>query len=131
MQVCVLLLHFVNLNRLSFHPILTYDNPLSMEEHISTMLHPGMWGTHIEILAAATYYNVALYYSCYNAEKGHYWEQHQLLLQRRCSCHYLDLSGSTLENIPQPHYFKLAYTTNCHYDSTISITEKLCTIFPY
>ena len=43
-----------------------------MEKHISAMLHPGTckWGTHIEILAAATYYNVVLYYSSYNAEKA-------------------------------------------------------------
>ena len=70
MQVRFLLVHFENLNHLSFHPILTYNNPLSMEKHISAMLRPGMWGTHIEILAAATYYNVALYYSCYNADKA-------------------------------------------------------------
>ena len=104
-----------------------------MEEHISIILHLGIWGSHIEILAAATYYNVSSYYSCYKAEKRHYWERCQPLLQWGHSCHYLDLSGSTLENILQPHYLELAYITtcNCHYNSIISLTGKVCTIlFP-
>ena len=34
---------------------------------------------------------------------------------------YHNLSGSVLENIPPLHLFEQAYTTNCHYDSIISL----------
>ena len=130
MEVRSLLLRFENLNRLCFQPFLTSINPLSMEEHISAMLCPGTWGTHIEILAAATYYNVAVYYCCHSAKKGHHWERCQPLQQPKHGFHYIDLSGSALEHIAPPHHFELAYTTNCHYDSIISLTGNLCTDFP-
>ena len=103
MEVLSLLLHSENLNCLSFNPFLTYIKHLSMEKHICAMLHPGMWGVHIKILAAATYYNVALYYCCHKSKKGHYWVQCQPLHQPKGGCCYFDHSGSALENTIQPH----------------------------
>ena len=51
-----LLVRFENLNQSSFQPYLTSINPPTMKQHINNMLHPKKWGTHIEILAAATYF---------------------------------------------------------------------------
>ena len=98
-----------------------------MEEHISTMLYPGIWGPHIEIFPVATYYNVSLNHSCYNAENGFIGCNFSLYFNGGVLVNYLDISGNKLENIPKPHYFELAYTTNFDYDSITSLTGKLCT----
>ena len=112
MKVCFLLLHFGNLNHLSFQPFLTYINPLSIEEQINAH-----WN-----LGSSNLLQCCLYYCCHNVQKGHYWELCQPLHQPKRGCHYLELYGSALENNPQRHYFKLAYTSNCHYHSIISLT---------
>ena len=60
-EVRDMLIRFQNLNQTSFQPFLTSVNSATIQEHISSMLLPNKWGTHIEILAAATIYQVPVY----------------------------------------------------------------------
>ena len=61
-SVRTLLLRFENLNPSAFQPYLTPINYPTMAEHISHVQKPDVFGTHLEILAIATFYNVPVYY---------------------------------------------------------------------
>lgn len=59
-----LLQRFENLNAEVFRPFLMSVNKPTIEEHIKYIGNPCMWGTQVEILAAATYYKLQVYYVC-------------------------------------------------------------------
>ena len=61
-SVRTLLLRFEKLNPSAFQPYLTPINHPTMAEHISHVQKPDVFGTHLEILAIATFYNVPVYY---------------------------------------------------------------------
>ena len=61
-SVRTLFLRFENLNPSAFQPYLTAINYPTMAEHISHVQKPDVFGTHLEILAIATFYNVPVYY---------------------------------------------------------------------
>jgi len=125
-----LLVRFENLNQSSFQPYLTSINPPTMKQHINDMLRPNKWGTHIEILAAATYYQIPVYYCCLGGKEDDYHWECVNPLQQQQPFRYPDLTGSPLDNI-QPHtHFELSYTHNCHYDSVVASTGELSTDFP-
>ena len=56
--VRTLTVRFQNLNQSVFHPYLTPINKPTMTEHIRHVQTPDVFGTHMEILAIATYYGV-------------------------------------------------------------------------
>lgn len=132
MEACSLLVRFENLNHCSFQPLLTSINSPSKEEHISGILQPGTWETHIEFLAATTYYNIPLYYGCHNARKRHHWELSKPLRQPNNGFRSPDLAGCSLQTILHvpPHHLELSYTTKFHYDTVISEIEDLCVDSP-
>ncbi len=55
-EVRSLLVRFENLNASIFSPLLTTINAPDMNSHIKKLHQPGIWGTHVELLAAATYF---------------------------------------------------------------------------
>lgn len=59
-----LLQRFENLNADIFSPFLMAVNKPTMEEHIKYIGNPCTWGTHLEMLAVATYYKLPVYYVC-------------------------------------------------------------------
>ena len=54
-------MRFENLNASTFSPLLTTINAPDMNSHIKKLHRPGIWGTHVELLAAATYFQISIY----------------------------------------------------------------------
>lgn len=112
-----LLVRFENLNWSRFSHLLTEINSPDMQSHIHKMLRPGAWGTHVEIIAASTYFQVPVYFlrtpsTTYN------WEVFNPL---RPSCNFSYQAypevDTTAEDITVPDHFELLFSCNCHYDS--------------
>lgn len=61
-SVRLLLQRFENLNPSKFTPFLMSINKPTFEEHIRHIGTPQTWGTHIEVLAVATYYKFPVYF---------------------------------------------------------------------
>ena len=50
-------------------------NKPTIREHINHLMRPGTWGTHVELQAIATYYQVPIYICIHNRKnKGYHWE---------------------------------------------------------
>ena len=61
-----LTLHFMkveNLNKEVFESKLTAVNVSSIRKYVHKLLTPNTWGTHVEIMAAATYFQVPVYFA--------------------------------------------------------------------
>ena len=72
-----LLVRFKNSNAVHLESRLTSVNELTIRQHISMMSKPGCWGTHIEVIATASLYQVPVYYCTDpgpHSEKGHIWQ---------------------------------------------------------
>ena len=72
-----------------------------MIEHINHVETPGIFGTHMEILAMATYYGVPVFYCCL---QGHSQQQYRWHCVRPISSkdnhlRYPELAGSPLEHV--------------------------------
>ena len=117
-QVRLLLVRFENKNTSIFSSLLTSINEPDMSSHIKKMLRPGTWGSHVELLAAATYFQVPIYIL---KENQCVWEvlkplgppqnfKYQLLPE-------IDIEA---EDFRLPHHIELLHSNNCHYDSLIS-----------
>ena len=78
-------------------------------EHIKYMLRHDNWGTHMELLAAACYYRVPVYYCCSPYKSGIHWQAIQPL--QHVFCHP-NLAGSPLEDVPGTSHFELQYDIN-------------------
>ena len=128
-SVCTAAARFENLNQSAFSPYLTSINKATITEHIQHVQRPSVFGTHIEILAIATLFNVPTFYCCSNGRDLQYrWHCVTPLTQQ--GLRHPDLSGSPLENVQPPTHFELLYIHNVHYDSIVSANGELCTEFP-
>ena len=133
-EVRDMLIRFQNLNQTSFQPFLTSVNSATIQEHISSMLLPNKWGTHIEILAAATIYQVPVYCCVHSPVPSDYVAPHWVCVKpvrpKEKSFSYPNLAGSSLEDVPSPNHFELCYTKNSHYDSVVALDGGPCSEFP-
>ena len=128
LDVRTLLVRFENLNQAVFERYLMPVNRPTFPEHIKYMLRHNNWGTHMELLAAACYYRVPVYYCCSTSRLGPHWEAIQPLQQ---VFRYPDLAGSPLEDVPGPSHFELQYDINSHFNSVVSSeTGKVCESCP-
>ena len=57
-----LLLRFESNNRETFSKFLTEINSPNMDTHIHGLTLPGKWGTHIELYAAGTYFQIPFFF---------------------------------------------------------------------
>ena len=50
-------------------------NEPDIDQHIKKMGLPNVWGTHVEVVAAATFYQIPVYFTVNNDSTGEYqWE---------------------------------------------------------
>lgn len=114
-----LLTRYVNLNSQSFEPYIMNNSTIS--DHITKMLRPSTWARQVEILAAASLFQVSVYELVQSQDcESHHWEVH----------HPLALSGQfkqvrlededPLQTAVIPPHFELLYRINSHYDCIIN-----------
>ena len=60
----LLMQRFENLNSEIFSPFLMSINKPTIKDHIRHIGIPSTWGTHIEVLAVATYFKMPVYIAC-------------------------------------------------------------------
>ncbi len=99
-----------------------------MNSHINKLHRPGIWGTHVELLAAATYFQISIY-----IVKGNQcaWEVLQPLRPTSNLKYQLcpEINTET-KDFHLPHHVELLHTNDCHYDSLISISGQLSETLP-
>ena len=100
-------------------------NEPTIEEHIKKIGLPHTWGTHVEILAIATLYEIPVYVTRQSPSGSYYWEEVKPLKADGVS--YPVIPSGTLPNEYQvPNLMELGYMSGVHYDSVVSIaTEKV------
>ena len=82
------------------------------------MLRPGIWGSHVELLAAATYFQVPIYIL---KENQCVWEVLKALgPPQNFKYQLLPEMDIEAEDFRLPHHIGLLHGNNCHYDSLIS-----------
>ena len=62
-----------SLNRPVFTNYLLTVNEPDIDQHIKKMALPNVWGTHVEIIAAATFYQIPVYFTT-KENNEHRWE---------------------------------------------------------
>ena len=104
-------------------------NKATIAEYTKEMFRPQVWGTHVEMIAAATLFHAPIYYCRKDAHgKGYHWEV----------CHPLSTSAQRPLKLPHlsehdplysanhPTHFELLHK-DMHYDCIVSSeTKKLC-----
>lgn len=125
-----ILVRFENLNSQLFEKRLTEINKPTFKEHINTMLCPNEWGTHVEIMAASTYFQIPVYFCTKNANGKYAWNIVKPLCPHR-QLKFPDLSGTDLpvEKF-NPTHFELLYHLS-HYDCVVSVeSDAISSNFP-
>lgn len=101
-----------------------------MQQHIQSLAKPGKWGTHVELVAAATYFQIPLFI-VRTPSTTHEWEVFHPLGQasqfKYQLCPEIDPSD---EGLNVPDHFELLYRNNCHHDSITTLTGELSTDKP-
>ena len=125
-EVRSLLVRFESKNRSVFSTLLTEINEPDIASHIKQMLRPGIWGTHVELFAAATYFQIPMYILKASSKECK-WEvfrplgPHQNFQYQLCP--EIDIEA---EDFHRPDHFELLHSLNCHYDSIISSSGAAC-----
>ena len=101
----------INQNKQNFRPFLIQET--SIETHIRKMYKSGTWGTHLEIIAAATLYQLPIYVAsrCVQGQ-AYYWRK------------YSPISVDNLVNINTGRsHVELIHMNECHFDPVIPVSS--------
>ena len=115
------LVRFINLNQSLFTNYLSPPaTATTITEHIQRMLCPQTWGTHIEIMAAATFFQKPVFFIKIRSTGPYQWECHNPLPVT--GLHFpliTDPPDSQFIHVTPITHFELAYAINLHYNSII------------
>ncbi len=110
-----ILVRFENLNSNVFGKRMTKVNELTFKQHISKMLRPGAWATHLEVMAAASYFQLPVYF-CQDPpppnRKTYCWQAFRPLGQPEAFRFPIQVDP-LFEGISLPTHFEVLY----HHDS--------------
>lgn len=103
--------HMINENKQKFTPLLIQET--SIEAHIRKMYKLGTWGTHLEIIAAATLYQLPIYVASRRVQgQAYYWRK------------YSPISVDNLVSINTGRtHIELIHINDCHFDPVIPISS--------
>ena len=91
--------------------------------HIKKLLHPNSWATQMELIAAATLFQVSIYYcTCVTNTFGnrkYQWEVVKPLAAANQFNYPHIVEDDPIHSAVIPHHFELVYYNNCHYDSVV------------
>ena len=122
-QLRLLLARFENFNQKIFihHlPQQLHSQESSVLEHTKHISNLGSWGTDLELLAAATYFQIPVYYCCVdNKTKQWLWNCIQPIASP-IELSYPIVVNSYPERNVAPTHFEIVYWRDTHYDSVVS-----------
>ena len=112
-------------------PQQSHSQQSSILEHVKRISNPGTWGTDLELLAAATYFQIPVYFCCTdNVTDKWLWNRVQPIASPT-DLAYPVVVDSFPERSVAPTHFEIVYWRDTHYDSVVSReTGKPCTIPP-
>lgn len=111
-QIRKLLIDFIVLNQDIF---CKFCKERTLEEHVAHMKYDTIWGTDIEIRAAASYLQRPIYVCTQRSRSlEYYWDYFAPLTTR------MPTSGDYFDNIyhsrPLPIHLEICHSNRCHYD---------------
>lgn len=115
-----------NLNKDTFSRFLMPGvNSDKIDDHIRMISSPHTWATQVEAVAAATVFEVPLYYCTWDqSNQVHKWHVVKpFSTDRECPLTkpaFPQPNDST--TLLRPTHFELLYYVNCHYDAIVSTT---------
>lgn len=119
----LLLERFENFNSELFSGLLLAVNKQTMREHLRHMGMPNTWGTHIELFAAATYFNIPVYTFIVDPTNLR-WEVFKPLKSQNL-CYPVTVDNEDELFIP-PSHIELLYYPDKHYDSIVDLDTEVC-----
>ena len=127
------IVRFENLNKAVFaNYLMSQVNTNTITSHIDRMMRPYMWGTHIEVIAAASLFQIPVYFTEESraVQPGKYhWQVIRPLPSEKLR--YPEVVDPPPIEVAKITHFELAYTSGMHYDSIVSSdTGKPCLHFP-
>ena len=97
---------------------------ISIAQHLNTLLSPSSWETQVEVVAAASLFNIPLYY-CTEENSTYKWNVIKPLTDKHFKplviCPLLTPLDDSIELL-RPEHFELLYVTNTHYNAIVSST---------
>ena len=115
----LLLERFENLNQNLFSGLLTSVNKPTITKHIAHLGMPNTWGTHIELIATATYFNVLVYTFIADDQQ---WEVYKPLSAKELR--YPVTTDKEDELFAPRSHIELLYHRNLHYDCIVDCTTQ-------
>ena len=109
-----ILVRFENKNSEVFEQRMTEVNKPSYHEHMLSMLRPDTWATHLEVMAAATYFQRSIYF-CEDPPQGdnYCWQVFRPL--GPAESFRFPLVSEDADNYSVPTHFEMVYYKNLHY----------------
>ena len=118
----LLMQRFENLNSEIFSPFLMSINKPAIKDHIRHIGIPSTWGTHIEVLAVATYFNMPVHIAC--ATRNLCIWQVVKPLQSKLNYPILSQDDRDMPEMEPINHFEIAHHSS-HYDSIVSTTSGM------
>ena len=120
-EVRSMLVRFENLNQRLFQNRLVEGiNASTITQHIRRMLTPCVWGTHIELMAVATMFQIPVYYVSKNCNGPYKWQVIHPLEKPHNLRYPLIMSEEPYKSMKTPSHMEFLYHENCHYDSIVA-----------
>ena len=89
------------------------------------MIRPNTWGTHLEIIAAATLFKVPVYYCTQSASNSHFtWGAFRPITSKNIS--FPVMVEDILQSTERIDHIEMYYHQAAHYDAIISTESELC-----
>lgn len=134
-MIRTILYRMENLNKGTFSRFLMPGiNCKTIDEHIKMISSPHTWATQVEAVAAATVFEVPLYYCTWDQSNAIYkWHVVKPFFNDKESPLKIPAFPQPNDNttLLRPTHFELFYYDNSHYDAIVSIlTGKVSTTPP-
>lgn len=127
------IVRLINLNQKLFTNYLMGVNCSTIKEQIRHMDRPNSWGTHLEIIGAATLFRVPVYYCTQSATSSQFtWGVFHPISADRISFPSIVEEVLLEPRTSAVSHIEMYYHDSVHYDAIVSIeTGKMCTTPPH
>ena len=104
---------FIKQHKHMFQPYLTQDR--NIDRHLHNMAKPGTWGTQVELLGAATLYQVPIYVASTSQDhQTFHWRKYTPLTHLK----------SIEETCTNKSHMEIAHLDSCHFDPIVPVDSN-------